>query len=320
MSTPIVIVGTGRCGSTLLHRLLARHGELGWLSPLNETLPDQTWLAALSRAYDWPLPDRLKRAKAFPKPYEAYRFWEHYLPGFSRRDRPPTAADVPAAGIGPVRRACERIVRRQHRERLLVKVTGWSRIEYFDRIFPGVLFVSLRRDPRSVVSSWVQAGWLDVTSAPESPGWEWGPVPDAYMRAWRELGEDPTLSASVKIRLDLDDIDRNVARLPERCHELSYEQLIADPERALRSLCEFCELGWNSDFERIVGETRFYDSRNTWRRHLTEVQAERIMQFFAAAENHTPASNRGPAPVQADAEKGRSTALPPGANRGGTSS
>ena len=29
---PLIIVGTGRCGSTLLHRLLAHHERLGWLS------------------------------------------------------------------------------------------------------------------------------------------------------------------------------------------------------------------------------------------------------------------------------------------------
>ena len=117
--------------------------------------------------------------RAFPKPFEAYRFWEHYLPGFSRRDRPPTAADVPEAGIAPVRRATARILRFQRRPRLLVKVTGWSRIAYFDRIYPDAVFVSLTRDPRSVVSSWIKAGWLDVTSPPDSPDWQWGEVPAA---------------------------------------------------------------------------------------------------------------------------------------------
>ena len=161
---PIIIVGTGRCGSTLLHRLLARHESLGWLSTFNEVFPTQTWLSTFSALYRTPLPDRLRHAKAFPKPFEAYRFWEHFLPGFSRRDRPLTAADVPDPGIEPVRRATSSVLRFQRRDRLLVKVTGWSRIQYFDRIYPGAQFVSLRRDPRAVVSSWEQADWLDVSS------------------------------------------------------------------------------------------------------------------------------------------------------------
>src|SRR5918995_985233 len=190
---PIIIVGTGRCGSTLLHRLLARHAELGWLSTFNEVLPSQTWLSLFSRLYRLPLSERIKASKGFPKPFEAYRFWEHYLPGFSRRDRPQTPDDVLEAGIDPVRRATARVLRFQGRRRLLVKVTGWSRIAYFDRIYPDALFLSLRRDPRSVVSSWINAGWLDVTSPPGSEGWQWGKVSPELYELWRDLGGDPPL-------------------------------------------------------------------------------------------------------------------------------
>ncbi|MQA75721.1 MAG: hypothetical protein GEU88_15500, partial [Solirubrobacterales bacterium] len=137
---PMIIVGTGRCGSTMLHRLLALHDDVGWLSTFNEVLPTQTWLSVFSRLYRAPLPARLKELKGFPKPFEAYRFWEHYLPGFSRRDRPQTADDVAADGIEPVRRATARIVTVQRRTRLLVKVTGWSRMAYFDRIYPDARF------------------------------------------------------------------------------------------------------------------------------------------------------------------------------------
>jgi Sulfotransferase family len=97
---PIIIVGTGRCGSTLLHRVLAQHGDVGWLSTFNEVLPAQTWLAVFSGLYRLPLPRRVRHLKAFPKPYEAYRFWEHYLPGFSRRDRPRSASSPISAGTG----------------------------------------------------------------------------------------------------------------------------------------------------------------------------------------------------------------------------
>ena len=127
---------------------------------------------------------------------------------------------MPAAGIDPASRATARVLRFQRKSRLLVKVTGWSRIAYFDRIYPDAVFISLRREPRSVVSSWVKAGWLDVTSPPDSEGWQWGEVPPDYYEVWRELGGSPILSVALKIRLDLDDIARNMALFPDRCHEL----------------------------------------------------------------------------------------------------
>ena len=198
---PVVLVGTGRCGSTMLHRLLAMHDELGWISTFNEVVPSQPWLAVFGRLYRAPLPSRAKDWKAFPKPFEAYRFWEHYLPGFSRRDRPPTAADVPDAGLAPVRTATARILRAQGRPRLLVKVTGWSRIAYFDRIYPDARFISLRRDPRSVVSSWMKAGWLDVHEPPRRRRLAMGSrLPAPYQELWRDLGGGPLLSVALKIQ------------------------------------------------------------------------------------------------------------------------
>lgn len=287
---PIIIVGTGRSGSTFLHRMLARHDDLGWLSTFNEVFPDHLWLSAFSEIYRWPIPDRLKRMKAFPKPFEAYRFWEHYLPGFSRRDRPLTRDDVPVAGIEPVRRATAAILRFQRRRRLLVKVTGWSRMSYFDRIYPGALFISLQRDPRAVVSSWLQAGWLDVTSPPGSTGWQWGDVPPAYHEVWRDLGGGALLSAALKIRLDLDDVSRGAALFANRTYELSYEDLIATPKQTLRSLCAFADLGWTPRFGRIIDNANLYDTTHKWRQVLSEDQGELVLEFFRRTDVQDPSS------------------------------
>lgn len=285
IETPIVIVGTGRCGSTMLHRLLALHDDVGWLSTFNDVFPTQTWLSGFSNLYRSPrLGDQAKHLPFFPKPFETYRFWEHYLPGFSRRDRPQTAADVPAEGIEPVRRAIAEVLDAQRKGRFLVKVTGWSRIGYFDRIFPDALFVWLNRESLSVVSSWVQAGWLDVTSSPGEGGWQWGEVPADYRRLWVELGGGPLLSAALKILLDLDDVRRNLVRFPERSYMVQYEDLIGDPSGELKRLLEFCQLPWTVGFERTVASKPFYDSSGKWRKYMTEEEGRSVLEFFERAE------------------------------------
>lgn len=281
---PIIMVGTGRCGSTMLHRLLARHEDVGWLSTFNEVFPTQTWLSVFSYLYRTGLPDKVKYLPFFPKPFEAYKFWEHYLPGFSRRDKPQTAEDVPSHAIEPVRRAIWQVLRAQNKKRFLAKVTGWSRIAYFNQIFPDARFIFLNREPRSVVSSWVQAGWLDVTSGLDSETWQWGEVPEAYYYLWRELGATPILSAAVKIQLDLDDIRKNVAWFGDRCYELQYEALIAEPLKQLRALTAFCELDWTQQFEDEVSKMTFYNPVDKWKKYLTEEEGDLILEFFKRAE------------------------------------
>ena len=145
-------------------------------------------------------------------------------------------------------------------------------------------FVSLRRDPRAVVSSWERADWLDVSSAARVADWQWGEVPAEHLEAWRSLGGGALLSAALKIRLDLDDIARNAELVPGRFHELSYEDLVGSPEPTLRSLCEFCELEWTSRFEGIVRATPFYDSTGTWREHLSEEQGAAVLDFMERTE------------------------------------
>jgi hypothetical protein len=130
----------------------------------------------------------------------------------------------------------------------------------------------------------VKAGWLDVTSPPDSEGWQWGEVPPDYYEVWRELGGSPILSVALKIRLDLDDIARNMALFPDRSHELWYEDLISSPEATLRAICEFADLDWTPGFAQVVRAMSFYDSTRRWTRHLTEEQGNVVLEFLKRTE------------------------------------
>ncbi|MQA75397.1 MAG: hypothetical protein GEU88_13815, partial [Solirubrobacterales bacterium] len=149
---------------------------------------------------------------------------------------------------------------------------------------------ALRRDPRSVISSWIKAGWLDVTSPPDSESWQWGEVGPELYALWRELGGGPLLSVALKIHLDLEDIAANTALFPERCHELWYEDVVGDPEPTLRELCRFCELEWTAGFERAVRAMSLYDSTGKWRSHLGEQDGRLVLEFLRRADGLSPSA------------------------------
>jgi hypothetical protein len=240
-------------------------------------------VAVLSRFYSQPRLAQWRDRRYFPKPFSPYRFWARYLPEVARHDRPLVAADVAAEVVDPLRRTISRIVRYQGKPRFLMKVTGWARMAFFDRVFPDAQFIYLRRDPVSVVESWVRAGWLNVTSEVDSADWEWGRVPDAYVRLWKDLGGGPLLSAAVKTQLDVDDLRANAAMFPGRCFELSYEDLIADPVHWLKRTTSFCGLPWSEQFEATVRSTIVHNHSQRWRSYLNDEDGHRLRAFFTQA-------------------------------------
>ena len=280
LTRPIIIVSAGRSGSTMYYRMVARHRDLGWLSSYNQALPSLPSVALLSRLYGTEILDGVKHETWFPKPFSPYRFWARYLPDIARHDRPLVADDVADAVIDPLRRTISRIVRYQGRTRFLMKLTGWSRIAYFDRIFPDARFIYLRRDPLSVVESWVRAGWLNVTDSVDSDGWEWGAVPREYREVWDDLGGGSLLSAAMKTQLDMDDIRRNVDMFPGRCFELNYEDLISDPMTWMRNTLEFCELEWDAEMERVVESTIVHNFSKRWSENMSDDDGHRVREFF----------------------------------------
>ena len=283
-----MIVCAGRSGSTMFYRVIARHREVGWLSSYHQVFPRLTWLAVFSRLYRVRAFDGIKHSSWFPKPFSPYRFWERYLPGIARHDRPLVAEDVPDAAIEPVRRTIARILRYQGRNRFLMKVTGWARMAFFDRIFPDMQFLHLKRHPIAIVASWLKAGWLNVTGDLDGEGWEWGEVPEGYRRIYRDMGGGPLLSAAVKTQLDIDDLRRNIDRFPGRCYELSYEDLVADPHRYFRETLAFCELGWDEGFERVIRTAGIRNYTDRWQQQLSPDEAKLILEFFERVEGRRP--------------------------------
>ncbi len=288
---PIMIVCTGRSGSTVFYRIIARHRDVGWLSTLNQAFPSQTWLSVFSRLYPMRMFDAIREHRLFPKPFSPYNFWEQFLPGITRHDRPLFPEDVPNESIEPLRQTIAKVLKLQNKKRFLMKVTGWSRMAYFARVFPDMHFIYIKRYPRDVVSSWIQAGWLNVTTAVDGDSWEWGKVPEEYIKVWNDLGRRPFLSAAIKTQLDIDDIRSNIALFPERCFELHYEDFVVDPVGQVRKTLEFCELDWYEDFENIIKHTTIHNFADKWKKFLTEEEGEILAEFFKRiknSKNHRP--------------------------------
>ena len=79
---PIFIVGTGRCGSSIFHKLLSYHPQLAWTSGFCNHFPSMPFINRTILHLD--SMDLFQPVlRKFIKPSETTLYWEYLAPGFS---------------------------------------------------------------------------------------------------------------------------------------------------------------------------------------------------------------------------------------------
>ncbi|MFZ2029047.1 MAG: sulfotransferase [Vitreimonas sp.] len=153
------------------------------------------------------------------------------------------------------------------------------RIPFMATVFPTSHFVYLYRDVRQVLASMMEA-WQSgrFRTYPGLPGWT-GPLPWSLLLTpgWRNLGDLPLhhivaaqWAASTQILLD------DLERLPaEQRAIVRYDQLVENPEQAVRALCEAVGWSWDRGFSAELPLSVFTVSApkaDKWRARANEIE------------------------------------------------
>ncbi len=269
VTKPIFIVGTGRCGSTAFHRLLATHPQVMWLSGFCERYPaNPSWNRWAVTAMGSPLLRRLLGRRI--QPGECYHFWDRYSYGFSQPCRDLVREDVTPRTKKHVRAVMEQMLT-PARSRLLVKITGWPRIGLLQEIFEDAKFIHIVRDGRAVASSLLHVSFWPGWRGPE--GWGAGPLSPEDDAAWKRHNRSFTALAGLewKIRNRAMEAARR-ALDPKAFCEVKYETFCERPMETFRQVLEFAELPASAAFERQVKAASIKNMSNRWRESLTAGQ------------------------------------------------
>jgi hypothetical protein len=289
------VIGTGRCGSTLVQEVLARHPEVGFVSNLEDKL------AVLDLGGRWnnlllrraaprdprlgPFRDRphlIERGRLRIAPSEGWQVLERQVsPILTAPHRDLLASDLTPWLAARLRRFFERRMAAQGRRVFLHHVTGWPRARLLQAAFPEARFIHVVRDGRAVANSWLQTSWWTGYQGPSR--WYLGPLPGPYATEWEAADGSFVLLAGLGWKLLMDAFEAaRVAIPPSQWLEIRYEDVLADPPGQVSAMLEFLGLGWTPAFEAGFARYRFATGRReAFRRDLDPDQLALLDQSLA---------------------------------------
>jgi hypothetical protein len=255
----LFIIGTGRCGSTIVQEMVARHPDVAFVSNVDNLLMRLDlkgwWNSFLYRR----IPPRFtQRDRVVPHliqtqlhfgPSEAYQLIERDVsPSVSTPFRDLTEKDVTPWLERRFRGFVEDRVAAQKKRLFMHKFTGWPRARFLREIFPEARFLHVIRDGRAVASSLMQRGWWRGHLGP----WAWGlgPLPERYAADWEACERSLVALAGIEWKVLMDAFEDAKAHIPpERWMEVRYEDFVENPRQHMGRLLEWIGLPWSSDFE-----------------------------------------------------------------------
>ena len=245
----LFIVGTGRCGSSLIHEIMARHENTGFISNIDDNLPFMNmvgrWNNRIFRSFPgkWTAKGGLRFA-----PSEAYNIIARKISGiYSSPCRDLHESDVTPWLEKSFTTFFNMRYRAQGKLVFLHKYTGWSRIGFFSKIFPEAKFIHIVRDGRAVANSWLQMPWWNGYRGPEN--WLWGNLPQHYLDEWNASNKSFIRLAAINWKLLMESYECSSLSLPNtRYLQLRYEDFLENPHEQLKHLMDFAGLAWSGKF------------------------------------------------------------------------
>lgn len=263
---PIIVLGTGRCGTTALHQLLAGHPGVGWLSSLANRYPGRPELNRLAmQSLDFPLSARLAERRLLP--VEKYAFWDSYYPGFSVPCRNLSDRDL----LVHAQRRLESYFSQcttARRSRLLLKITGWPRVGFLARLFPDARFIYVLRDGRAVAHSLLNVDWWHGWGGPQR--WRWGLLSNEREQVWTRLDRSFAVLAGIQWELLIEAWEEDSRLLaPDRLLVVRFEDICARKTEVLRRIMEFSHLAESKQFGRRIERFKMINTNDKWQRELS---------------------------------------------------
>ncbi len=288
LAAPVIFIGPGRSGSTVISEIILAHETLAWPSNHQEYLPRTPLVNLLRPPFDnryWRVlgeKGQLNRTRflncLLPFPAEAFPFWEHITRPEINFSRGFLLGEVADDGEKQrIRKAVSRIVAWQGKQRFSMKITGPGRIGYLQSIFPDARFVNVVRDPVATVRSLLAVPfWKDLGM---HQLWWLGAYSDEEKAKFESIKHDPVAATAFQVSKVMKTTLEEAQRCDANMLTVHYEDFVANPQQSAREICSFLELPVSEVLHQKLQQTQVHDRNSIKRAPLVNTERA-ILDFF----------------------------------------
>ena len=274
----VFIIGSGRCGSSLVHELISQHRDVGFVSNFDDNFPALNSKGFLnSLLFRSPLGRLTKKGRVRFAPSEAYRLISKKVsPIYWNSCRNLRASDVTPELKQSFRKFFFDRYRAQGKQVFVHKYTGWSRVEFFKEIFPEAKFIHIVRDGRAVANSFLQMPWWTGFRGPEN--WYLGSLNERQQSQWDSSDRSFLVLAGLAWDILVTSIEQDTQRVgQDSVCTVRYEDFLNDPVGQIRKISDFSDLDFNKDFENRIGASRINSGRK--QAFLADLSSSQVLEL-----------------------------------------
>ncbi len=286
---PIIFIGTGRSGTTVISGIILRHRDLAFPSQYQNIFfmnPKINLIRNLFVNKFWKIHGQKKQLNKVSilnryifRPSEAYKMWDYltgddidFLRGFLLNKKETKEK------ISFIHGYFQKMINYQNKKRLAFKITGPSRMEYLLSIFPDAYFIILKRNPIPTVSSFLKVDyWRNL-------GFNkllWTGAYSEQEKYWVNKNRDnPVLLTTFQIKKIYE-----VTKLEcEKCNpdyiEVNYEDFVKNPKEEIIRILDFVNLDVDVACLNYLKENKIYNRNKPDSEYFSEEELENINKIL----------------------------------------
>jgi len=273
-TAPVFVVGTGRCGSTIVDSVLSMHPAFSWMPSWVDTfrVPE---LAVVNRLWALPGTDEYRLRRYFPTPIEPYQTFRRYDSEF-------WTEEITEDGIRSARRHIVPLIRRLCRAhgnpRFLGKLVGRPvKVNLFHHLYPDAYFVHVTRELKPTLSSLLKVDFYTDWGR-HLDEWPWEKIPAPLLDFYERTGRSNLIGAAIGLYLNRRKVDEQLQAV-DRDHvlEIPYAGFVEDPVASARAIAGRLHLDFSDAFaDRIAARSIYGGADEKWRRHLKADVSDQI--------------------------------------------